>query len=223
MTKFRFVALTAFAVLALSGSLVSATPLVVSCTPVSGPTELNDNIACPQFSTGLGALISIEITVTGSISGSLTLTNNTATVQRTNATTTSQMNVGSLAGFSFVDPIFVASFTTGLQSLNAGQTVAFTGLTGGGSASLGTNTSILAPYTGLGTFDIPISTLSGFNLVGGGGHIGSLQTTSGTANAVVTYNYQPQNDTGTPEPASMALVGGGLLALGWTAKRLRRS
>jgi hypothetical protein len=223
MTKARFLALTAIAVLALSGALVSATPLIVNCTSVSGPTELGDNIACPQFSAGLGTLLSVEITVTGTITGSLTLTNNTATVQRTSATTTSQMNVGSLAGFSFVNPIFVASFTTGIQSLNPGQTVTFAGLSGSGTASLGTNTSILGPYEGLGMFDVPISTLSGFSLVGGGGHIGALQVTNATANAVVTYNYESPNDTGTPEPASMALVGGGLLALGWSAKRLRRS
>ena len=104
----------AIAVLIITSSLASAALLTVNCSVVSSPTELNANIVCPQFS-GAG-LTSVQISVSGGITGSITLTNNASTSQTVTGTTSSAFSVGPLAGFTFVNPIFSASFTTGPQT-----------------------------------------------------------------------------------------------------------
>src|SRR6185295_11207145 len=92
----------------------SAATLVVNCGTVSGPTELASAAAlCPQFNIAGASLTSISITVSGGLSGSVTLTNGAATTQTGVGTTTSQYSVGALAGFTFVNPRFTNSFTSG--------------------------------------------------------------------------------------------------------------
>src|SRR5215467_11461032 len=129
---------------------------------LSSPTELNANIVCPQFSGG--GLTSVQISVSGGITGSITLTNNASTTQTVTGTTSSAFSIGALAGFTIVNPIFSASYTTGPQSLTAGQSKTFAGLSGTGSDNLGTDTTVLAPYTGAGTFNIAVSTLTGLTV-----------------------------------------------------------
>jgi hypothetical protein len=217
-SKFQW-AMLCIALLATAG-LASATPVTVSCSVVSGPTELNDNIVCPQFNPVTGVLNSISIVVSGTISGSITLTNNAATSQTVNGTATSQFFIDPLAGFVFVNPIFSAAYSTGAQTLTAGQTSTFSGLAGNGSANLGPNTSNFVPYEGVGSFNIPVSTLSGISIVGGGGQIGSDQSTNGTATAQVTYVFDETGNV--PEPGTILLMGAGLVLLGLAPKHLRR-
>ena len=196
----------------------SAATLAVNCSVGSGPTELNANVSCPQFS--LTGLSSVQITVSGNIQGTITLTNNAATTQIVNATVSSQFNVGPLAGFTFANPLFTASYGTGSRSLISNQTVTFAGLLGNGSGSLGTNTTVLAPYVGGSTFNINISTLSGISILGGGGQIGSNQSTLAQGTALVTYTY---NESGViPEPATMSMLGFGLLALAFASRRFKK-
>src|SRR5208337_1518755 len=193
-------------VLGVFAVVASATPL--NCTVVASPTELNAMIVCPQFN-GVG-LESVQITVSGGITGSITLTNNASSTESTTGTTSSDFSVGALAGFSFVNPIFTAMYTTGLQSLSPGQSKTFSGMVGTGSADLGTDTTVLAPYIGAGTFNIDVSTLTGLTVSGGGGQIGASQSTNANATAEVTYTAT----TSTPEPVTASLIGLGLCGLG---------
>ena len=203
-----------FCLLVLLGGLASAT--TVNCTVVSGPTELSNSIVCPQFS-GVG-LQSVQITVSGDITGSIMLMNNATTTESTQGTTSSDFSIGPLAGFSFGAPIFTAMYTTGPQSLTAGQSQTFSGLKGSGMKDLGTDTAVLAPYMGAGSFTIDVSTLTSLVITGGGGHIGSSQSTSADATAVVTYTA----GTSTPEPLTASLIGLGLCGLGLLqAKKFR--
>jgi hypothetical protein len=132
-------------------------------------------------------------------------------------TTSSAFSVGPLAGFTFVNPIFSASFTTGPQTLTAGQSKTFSGLSGTGGGSLGTDTTVLLPYEGAGTFSIAVSTLTGLNVSGGGGQVASNQSTSANGTAMVTYNSQM---TGVPEPGTLAMIGLGILGLAFVSRRL---
>jgi hypothetical protein len=212
-------AMLCIALLATAG-LASATPVTVTCSTVSGATELNDSIVCPQFNPVTGVLNSISIVVSGTITGSITLTNNAATTQNVTGTATSQFFIDPLAGFVFVNPIFSASYSTGAQSLTTGQTATFAGLSGSGSANLGPNTSNFVPYEGTTTFNIPITTLSGIAILGGGGQIGSDQSTNGTATAQVTYVFDETGNV--PEPGTILLMGAGLVLLGLAPKHLKR-
>jgi hypothetical protein len=170
------------AALAFAGT-ASATIMTVTCSTLNGPTEINSDVVCPQFS-GLG-LLSVAITVDGTISGSITLTNNGTATQTGEGTTTSGFMIGPLTGFIIANPLFSATFNTGLQSLTPGQTKTFSGLSGTGSATI-TDTSVLAPYTGAGNFDIPVLTASMLTITGGGGNFAGAQSTTGTATATVT-------------------------------------
>jgi len=181
------VAATAF------GGPASAATLVVNCGTVSGPTELaSAAVLCPQFNPATGTVYAISITISGAISGSITLTNGDDQSHTAVGTTTSQYSVGALTGFNFVNPLFTNSFTSGNRSLNAGQTLTISGLTSSaGNASLGANTTTFAPYVGGGNFTVPFSTATSFTSTGEGGFFMSAQATNANATAVVTYGYTP--------------------------------
>jgi hypothetical protein len=205
----------AISALAFAGT-ASATIMTVTCSTLNGPTEINGNVVCPQFS-GLG-LQSVAITVDGTISGSISLTNNASNTQTGEGTTTSGFMVGPLTGFIIANPLFSATFNTGLQSLTAGQNKAFSGLSGTGSATI-TDTSVFAPYTGAGSFDIPVLTSTMLMITGGGGNFAGSQSTTGSATATVTYTFgSTAPEIGTPIYLATGL---GAILLGLWRRRAR--
>jgi hypothetical protein len=210
-----------FPTLLLFSGAALAIPLTLDCSTVTGATELSANIVCPQFNIGGGAVLSsIDVSVSGGISGIITLTNNGGALQTASGTTSSQFNFGALAGFSFLNPVIFPSFGTGLQDVAGGQTLTFNGLSSGVvTGTLGTNSSSFGAYTGAGTFDVPFSTLTGFSLVGGGGQISSGQSTTGTATAQVTYSYDFA--VAVPEPTTISMLSLGLLALGFAVRKFQ--
>jgi hypothetical protein len=78
----------------------------------------------------------------------------------------------------------------------------------------------LANYTGAGNFTLGGFTLSFTSFSGGGNNISpSIQTTAEMA-AEIDYTYTVPS--GTPEPVTSALVGGGLIGLGLLSRRRRK-
>ena len=180
------------AVVSLAGACgaASAATQVVNCGTASGPTELvAAAVVCAQFNIGGATLQSVQITLSGNITGNLVLNNNTTAATTGSATTTSSASAGALAGFSFANPVFAPSFTTGTQPVAAGQTITFSGLSGNGSVDLGTNSITLAPYIGAGNFNIPVTTSTSSSVQGGGGSFHGSGATTGSVTAVVTYTY----------------------------------
>jgi hypothetical protein len=203
------------ATLAFAGT-ASATIMTVTCSTLSGLTKINGNVVCPQFS-GLG-LQSVAITVDGTISGSITLTNNGTATQTGEGTTTSGFMVCPLTGFIIANPLFSATFNTGLQSLTPGQTRTFSGLSGTDFATI-TDTSLFAPYTGAGNFNIPVLTSTMLMITGGGGNFAGGQSTTGSATATVTYTFgSTVPEVGTPIYLATGL---GAILIGLWRRRVR--
>jgi len=204
-------------VLALPVLTASASTMLVTCSTLNGPTELSGNLVCPQFN-GLN-LTEISIMLSGGITGSITLTNNASVTETGAGTTNSAFTVGPLTGFSIPIPLFTSMFTTGTQSLTAGQSKTFSGLSGNGSDII-TDSTVFAPYTGAGSFNIAVSTATMLNISGGGGNFGGSQSTSANATATVTYTF---GSTTVPEMATPVylLTGLGAILIGLVRRRIR--
>jgi hypothetical protein len=79
----------------------------------------------------------------------------------------------------------------------------------------------LANYTGVGTFNLTGGTLTQEALAGGGGNITLGIATQAQLESEIDYFYTV--NSGTPEPSTMALLGGALLGLGLIGKRFRKN
>jgi len=79
----------------------------------------------------------------------------------------------------------------------------------------------LANYIGAGTFNLAGATKATTTFSGGGNNIGFNVNTIATFRAEIDYTYTIPS--GTPEPTTMALMGGALLGLGLLGKRFKKS
>jgi len=93
----------------------------------------------------------------------------------------------------------------------------------GASSATGTDTNStdLNNWSGVTGFSFINDTASGEQNTFTGGNVTVTQTTFVNAGAVVTYYYA--SNVTTPEPTTMALLGGALLGIGLIGKRLRKS
>lgn len=189
---------------------------------VIGPQNVDfssTNIPCADFNVLGATLTSIVITISGSSTGSITLTNNNATPDtNTSGTITSNYSLASpLAGFAFSVPLFNISMGVGPATIAPnGGVLSNTALSASGSAGPVTNSNAatFGSYTGVGNFNIPITTVTQF-LLGvtpqsntGMTTVSSMDTVRATANVV--FNYTPGTTT-IPEPGTALFLGAGLV------------
>jgi hypothetical protein len=183
--------------------------------------------SAPSFESVLTIHNTSEATQSGQIAGYSTFY-----VDQTSGPPNSKAVLANFAGIS-------TSFTPGTVVPPANPIGMFTALSGvinatlapgatftsgvsasGGVSGTDTNATDLANWLGATGFSFYVDTASGEDNNFTGGNVAITQTTFVDANATITYNYQL---VGTPEPTTMALLGGALLGVGLIGKRLRKS
>ncbi|MDZ7638019.1 MAG: PEP-CTERM sorting domain-containing protein [Bryobacterales bacterium] len=182
-------------------------------------TSFNTNILLPQFNAGLGTLTGVEITVDTQINkdGSLVNNGSNAAPVSYNYTLATISVTGEGVNHS---QSASGTFTVGETFLNVAG--------GGGSVPISSlqefdlgnifNPGNLSAFIGGGTIAYAVNGSAILNTGCGSGNCATLINTRMGAQISVTYTYEPDTNE-IPEPASFALVGLGVLALGLVGRR----
>jgi opacity protein-like surface antigen len=209
--------LAAAALAALSIGSANAATVTQSAPLVLDTTEINQSFSFNQFDASLGTLTSVLINLDGRAISSASFENNAAQAQ--NFSFASTLNL-------FLDNAAAGiSDQLSLELFNYPRQLTDLGLTDLGSVdktdTLSLTAANLAAFIGNGTTTFTCESGVSNTQNGGGGNIVVTQSTSAGCGLSVVYTYDvptppPAN---VPEPASMALVGLGMMGLAAIRRR----
>jgi hypothetical protein len=225
----------------VGGGIAIAGPVTVSYssyfpgTPVNTSQRLTDwndgtqEISVPTFDTSLGTLNSVTITLLGDVtsSGKLISAAGTLITSYISATSISLLPVGysgnyddldtSIAALATASPTLIA--ITSKTSLGPGASVSFNVIDAQATDAYTTSSGLSSYETlGAGNLLFPLYTTTDTSSFLKGGNLSLNQTTFAYAEATITYNYSAAV-VAAPEPASLALLGAGVTALGVIRRR----
>lgn len=214
--------------LVLALAAASAVQAGVVTSSFSNPmerTEINQTGSLNFFDSSLGVLTGVALSINGQMLTNIALTNNASQAQTPEAT--GFVNLYFSSSLASLNALFQSTNPLTMTvnvlptHLDSGQTV-YTGPLEASRSSLFDSSlnSFWADFSraGGGQFNLGCTSKSGISVFGGGGNIGSEQSTTAACSAEITYTYGPS--TQVPEPASLALVA--LAMVGATVVTRRR-
>ena len=202
--------------------MAHANQISLVCSAIVPGNSANGSVVCPQFDQN-GVLTLVTLTLVGRIDGSVTLDNNDPNPESGVGNASAMFVFGPLSGFQVSLPVVVATAGSGNQPVpsKSSQT---SSVSSGNSTVTDANSTNLAPYTGSGSFGIPVSEQTTSNVTGTG-NFGGMVSTSATATADVSYTFNasdPLTVTGAasvPEPGTWLLTALALAAMVFAVRR----